>query len=280
MHKESNRIEFKATLNDKLEKEVVGFLNYSEGGKLYIGIEDNGNAVGITNIDEIQLKVMDRIKNNILPSTMGLFDVVAESIDGKDVLKIIISSGPEKPYYIRSKGMSETGCYIRIGSSTQPMPTSKIEELFSKRTRNTLHKIKSPRKALTFEQLKIYYNENGYNLNNKFATSLELLTEEDEFNYIAYLVADENNMSVKVAKYSGKDKVDLIESSEFGYCSIIKATKNVLNKLEVENVTKTKITSKERIDQRLVDEVALREAVINAIVHQLCKACHNLCYAK
>lgn len=74
--KESNRIEFKRELNDSLEKEIVGFLNYYEGGELYIGIEDDGSIVGIENSDDLQKRIVDRIKNNIYPSTMGLFDVV------------------------------------------------------------------------------------------------------------------------------------------------------------------------------------------------------------
>ena len=63
------------------------------------------------------------------------------------------------------------------------------------------------------------------------------------------------------------DKVDLIENEEYGYCSLIKATKNVLDKLKIENITLTKVTSTTRIEKNLVDPVALREAVINAIVH-------------
>nr|MDA3882180.1 hypothetical protein [Bacteroidales bacterium] len=79
--------------------------------------------------------------------------------------------------------------------------------------------------------------------------------------------ADENGTSIKVAKYSGINRVDLVESNEYGYCSLIKATKSVLDKLDLENRTATKITSKERIDTRLWDGIALREAVINAIIH-------------
>jgi predicted HTH transcriptional regulator len=147
------------------------------------------------------------------------------------------------------------------------MTTAKIDELYSKRTRNSLGKIASPKKELSFEQLKIFYEENGFVLNKKFAQSLELLTDDHRFNYVSYLVSDENGVSMKVAKYRGKDKIDLIENAEFGYCSVIKAAKNILNKLDIENITMTKITGKERIEKRLVDQVALREAVINAIVH-------------
>ena len=98
---ESNRVEFKRELNDSLEKEVVGFLNYSEGGEIYIGIADDGTVIGIENADDLQKRIVDRIKNNIFPSTMGLFDVITTDIDGQDIIKIIISSGPDKPYYIK-----------------------------------------------------------------------------------------------------------------------------------------------------------------------------------
>lgn len=74
-------------------------------------------------------------------------------------------------------------------------------------------------------------------------------------------------MSIKVARYSGIDKYDLIESEEFGNCCLVKAVKSVLTRLQVANVTRTKITPIERKESSLVDSVALREAVVNAIVH-------------
>ena len=123
------------------------------------------------------------------------------------------------------------------------------------------------RQDLTFEQLRIYYEEKRKPLNSQFKKSLELLTEEDTLNYVAYLLSDENGVSMKVAKYRGTNRVDLIENNEYGYCSLIKATKSVLDKIELENRTATQITSRERIDRRLWNPVAVREAVINSIVH-------------
>ncbi len=264
---ETNRIEYKQILTDDLEKEVVAFLNYKYGGIIYIGINRNGNIIGVENPDEIQLKIKDRLKNNILPSCMGLFDVIVEEEKGKKFIKIIVASGAEKPYYIAKKGMSEKGCFIRVGSSAEPMPIRMIEDLFAKRTRNSIGKIVSPRQDLTFIQLKIYYEEQGLILNENFARNLELLTEDGKYNYVAYLVSDENNISIKVAKYESLDRSELIENNEYGYCSIIKATNAVLDKIEIENKTLTKITSRKRLDIRLWDSVAIREGVINAIVH-------------
>ncbi len=267
MLQESNRIEFKVTLNDKLEKEIVAFLNNREGGVLYIGINDDGYPVVNPDIDSMQLKIADRIKDNILPSTLGLFDIITENIENIPVIKIIVSSGLEKPYYIKNKGMSPSGCYMRLGTSTQPMSTALIDELYTKRIHTTLRNIPAPRQDLTFAQLKIYYQERGLELNKKFANSLELLTPEGKYNYIAYLLADENGVSIKVAKYAGTDKVDLIENEEYGYCSLIKSTHHVLEKMKIENITKTRVTSSKRLEKNLIEAVPLREALINAIVH-------------
>ena len=104
-------------------------------------------------------------------------------------------------------------------------------------------------------------------LNDNFKRTLELLTEDGKYNYVAYLLADENGNSIKVAKYSSLDRCDLVENNEYGYCSLIKATKSVLSKLDIENKVAATITPMERIETPLWNKVALREAVINAIVH-------------
>ena len=87
---------------------------------------------------------------------------------------------------------------------------------------------------------------------------------------MAYLLADENSNSIKVAKYSSFDRCDLVENNEYGYCSLIKAAKSVLSKLDIENKVSAIITPMECIEPPLWKKVALREAVINAIVHNDC----------
>jgi len=264
---ETNRIEFKRELSEGLEKEVVAFLNYREGGIIYIGIDKEGKIVGVQDADGDQLKIKDRLKNNIRPSALGLFDIVSEERDGKEILKIIVASGSEKPYHLKKYGMSEKGCFIRLGSAAEPMSQKLIEELFASRTRNSIGKIKAHRQDLNFEQLHIYYQEKQKPLNKQFRKNLELTTTDGDLNYAAYLLADENNLSVKVAKYKGDTRVDLIESNEYGYCSLVKATKSVLDKISLENRTITQITQKERKEHRLWNAIALREAIINAFVH-------------
>ncbi|MEN9354281.1 MAG: hypothetical protein RL318_1606, partial [Fibrobacterota bacterium] len=265
---ETKHVEYKRELTDGLEKEIVAFLNTTEGGHLWIGIDAGKDLVmGVADPDQIQLQLKDRIRHNISPSVMGLFDVLTESVEGKTVIKVTVAGGPEKPYHLRKWGMSEKGCYLRIGSAAEPMPVRMIEDLFSRRSRNSLGLLRSPRPDLGFEQLRIFYQESGFKLNDRFAANLELLGPDGTFNYAAYLLSDTNGLSIKVARYRGTSRLDLIESHEFGYCSLVKATKQVLDRLEVANRTFTRITSRERLERRLLDPTAVREAVINAVVH-------------
>ncbi|WP_452219289.1 RNA-binding domain-containing protein [Lacinutrix undariae] len=266
---ETNRIEYKRELSKKvdLEKEVIAFLNSSEGGEIYIGINAHGVVYGVPNLDAEMLKIKDIIKNNIQPSCLGLFDIIAIEKEGDNLIKIIVSSGTEKPYYKRKKGMTPEGSFIRIGTAAEPMTQKMVDELYAKRTRNSIGKIASPQQDLDFEQLRIYYQEKSKPLNKQFAKNLELETVDHSFNYAAYLLADKNNLSIKVAKYLGKDRVTLSETNEYGYNSLIKACKNVLDKINIENSTSSLITAKERKDQRLWNPIALREAIINAFVH-------------
>lgn len=142
---ETNRIEYKREFNTDvdIEKEVIAFLNYHEGGLIYIGIDKQGKVLGVSDIDGDMLKIKDRIKNNISPSAMGLFDIVAETKEGKELIKIIVAGGTEKPYFKKKFGMTEKGCFIRTGTAAEPMPQAMIDKLFASRTRNSLGKIYS-----------------------------------------------------------------------------------------------------------------------------------------
>lgn len=180
---ESQIIEYKQEVSESFEIAVVAFLNSKTGGHLYIGIADDGSVLGVKNPDLVQRQVADKILNNIKPATLGLFDIISEEWKEKSVIHVIVSSGPEKPYYLKKFGMTSDGCFIRVGSSKHSMTDKMIMEQFSSRAKLSLGKIPSPRQDLSFAQLKIYYEELGKPLNSQFAKTLELLTPDGRYNY-------------------------------------------------------------------------------------------------
>lgn len=265
---ENSRVEFKTKLVDDLEENIIGFLNSKYGGNIYIGVADNGKIIGLNgNIDLLQRKIKDRIISNIEPSVLGLFDIEVLETDNKKYLNIIVARGLEKPYHLKGMGMTPDSCFIRIGSSNERMDEHLINKLFRERTKNSLKNIVSPNQNLTFRDLKIYYTEKGFDVGENFEKQLDFYTADGKYNYVAYLLADENRVSIKVAKYAGTDVDELIENYEFGYCSLVKATHRVLEKFITENKIFAKITYPERKEQPMYDYKAVREVIINAIVH-------------
>lgn len=264
---EDERTEFKAILNDKLEKEVVSFLN-TDGGNIYIGVKDNGEIIGINDdLDKIQLDIKNRIRSNIEPMTLGLFDIKVKSYDDKKYIHLTIAGGNARPYYIKKFGMTPKGCFKRIGSAAEPIDEKQIEKLYASRVRNSLLNMKSPRNDLKFSQLKIYYEEMGFTINDNFLELLDLVDKDGNYNYLAYLLADNNRIPICVGTFKGTDKMDLIEYEDYGNCSLVKACKMVIEKFKLINNTYANITYAERQETSKFDEKLVREAIINAFVH-------------
>ncbi|MDX9914372.1 MAG: putative DNA binding domain-containing protein [Sphaerochaeta sp.] len=265
---ENETIDFKRVITDDVEKEIVAFLN-TFGGVLYLGLDDEGSVVGLDQAKEQALAVTDRIKNTILPSPLGLFNVEVKKDSEKEYVKVTVAQGLEKPFYLKKYGRSPKGCYTRVGSQTAMMSEQMIEELYSRRVRDTLSNVPSPNQHLSFSQLRIYYQELGFDATSEFfLQNLGLYTEEGKFNYVAYLMADTNSIPITVARFRGTEKLDIVERNEYGYTCLIKAARQVLGKLEMVNTTVVRVTGEaQRREISLVEKRALREAVLNAIIH-------------
>ena len=66
MQYESERIEYKSQMIEDLYREVIAFAN-SNGGVIYIGIDDQGNLTGIDNVDETYTRITNGIRDAIAP---------------------------------------------------------------------------------------------------------------------------------------------------------------------------------------------------------------------
>ena len=123
-YEESDRVELKREMIKDLDKEIIAFLN-THGGTIYIGVEDNGNVVGIAQElkDEYDEKVSAILTNNIKPNSRNKVDF---SFNEDGVLAIHVKEGDSKPYYLTEKGPKPSGTYIRVGRSKRPATDDEI----------------------------------------------------------------------------------------------------------------------------------------------------------
>ncbi len=128
--------------------------------------------------------------------------------------------------------MCPLGAFVRVGSSLSSLTEKQIFDMYSKRTRTSLINIISSIKKLTFTQLKIYYEEIGYEINPNLYSQLNFKMENGEFNYLAYLLSDQNSLVINVGKFKGNDVYDLEELKSYSNQSLIKTTHEIVDYIE------------------------------------------------
>lgn len=126
---ESSTVELKKEIpkNDQIIKTIIGFCNLN-GGKLIIGVDNNGTIVGV---DEAKIQeVLEYLDMSIYQASAPpiIPQIYAQRIGQKSILVIEVSSGMNKPYYLKTAGL-EKGTYIRLGRSTMKANADMIEEL-------------------------------------------------------------------------------------------------------------------------------------------------------
>ena len=113
---ENENTEFKEQMSDEIYKEVIAFAN-TDGGTIYVGIDDQGNAVGLDNVDDTYTRLTNGIRDAILPDVTMFVRYVLQD---NQVIRIEVGEGSYKPYYLKSKGLKPNGVYVRQGASSAP----------------------------------------------------------------------------------------------------------------------------------------------------------------
>ena len=125
---ESRKLEFKESLPKpkKIVQTIVSFAN-GAGGELLIGIADkNREIVGVDDPFILEEQLTSIIHDSITPPISPFFIII--NISGKLLLSVQVLSGSNKPYYAKALGL-EKGVFVRVGSSNRMAESSVIKEL-------------------------------------------------------------------------------------------------------------------------------------------------------
>ena len=267
---ETEKTELKQKFTDTLTKEIVAFLN-TDGGTIYIGVNDNGSVCGIEKLDESLKKIADMIESQILPDSSSFVELGTKYIENKHIIEINVQKG-ESLYYIKKYGRSSQGCYVRVGSTCRSMTEEQINIVHNKYldSKVKITEIPSRINSPTFQYLKLLLVEKGFTINeNTFAENFYLLTKDGSYNKMAELLADKNETSIKVVRFKGKSKADGIAfRNEYGEKCLVVAMKQAFDYcVDVINETRTSFSKGIRNDKKLFDSNAFREVWFNACLH-------------
>ena len=263
---ENNCCELKSILTKDIKKEIIAFAN-TNGGKIYIGIDDNGNITGIDNIDNNLQSLTGMINEGIKPSLIEHTKIKTEKYDNKDVIIVDIQSGPNKPYYLADKGLKPSGVYLRHGSSSIQVSDEIIRKMIFEHASLRFEEMISKNQDLSFEYLEKKFKDNNLIFDKNKYKLLNILNDENKYTNLGLLLSDQCSYTIKCALFNGTNKIEFRDRKEFTG-SILKQVDDIFEYFELFNKISGKIIGLKRIDTKDYPEYSLREALLNAVIHR------------
>ncbi|MBK6265518.1 putative DNA binding domain-containing protein [Marivirga sp. S37H4] len=271
---ESHNIEYKSTWREEYLKWICGFAN-ANGGRLYIGIDDKGKTTGIDNHEKLLEDLPNKFRD-----ILGVYaEVNLQSEKGKYYLEIIVPRF-DVPISVRGK------YYVRTGSTLQELKGPALNEFILKRTGKTWDDI--PVELATLQDV----DEDAIKFFAKKALKSKRIvpdaTEEDTKTLLNNLHLFSNNGKLKNAALLlfGKDPQKYFTSAYFKIGrfgdsdadlkfqdvvegNLIEMVDKVMEILERKYLIRPiRYEGMQRVEELEYPEPALREAILNAIVHK------------
>lgn len=262
MQYESERIEYKSQMIDDIYKEVIAFAN-TDGGVIYLGIDDKGNLIGIDNVDETYTRLTNGIRDAIAPDVTMFVRYVLQ--DNK-VIQIEVAEGSYKPYYLKSKGMKPTGVYVRQGTSSVQASPEQIRQMIKESDGDTYEDARCLEQDLSFHSAEVAFDRYGVEFSVEKYRALGI-TQNDIYTNLALLLSDQCHHTTKIAVFKDEFCTEFRDSKEFSG-SVFKQFEDAVNYLALCNKTTSTIKGVVRTDKKDYPEEAIREALLNALVHR------------
>lgn len=263
---ENKNVELKMLINTDFKKEIVAFAN-TDGGKIYIGVDDDGCVVGVENIEKEMERISSMVRDSIKPDLIPFTDIEAMSVDGKDIICVNISRGGKRPYYIAEKGMKPNGVYLRHGIVSVPASDETIREMIKQSDGVSYDKVRSLNQNLTFKYAEEYFLDRGISFSYENKRTLGLIDSDGLYTNAALLLSDQCEHSVKCAVFEDDTKF-LFKTREEFTGSILKQLEEAYKYISMFNHVHSDFVDLKRIDTFDYPKYALREALLNAIVHR------------
>lgn len=263
---ESEVVELKAEVVGDICKEVIAFAN-TKGGTLYIGVSNDGNVLGVKNADQVILQLNNMIRDSIKPDVTMFVGYENQHVGDKDIIAVTIQKGTDRPYYLGSKGLKPSGVYVRNGTSSDPATDTAIRRMIKETDGDSFESMRSLEQNLSFEAAEKQFEKQNIPFDAAKMQTLGMISADGIYSNVALLLSDQCPSTIKAATFSGEDKGTFQDRREFDG-SLFQQMEELYSYLDMRNQTKATFDGLYRIDTRDYPEDALREALLNSLVHR------------
>ena len=267
MHfQESETVELKSVVVDDIKKEIIAFAN-CEGGKLYIGVQDDGTVVGLDDPDGAALQISNMVRDAVKPDLTMFLHYETLNEDGKQIIAIDVQRGTERPYYLARKGLRPEGVFVRQGYSSVPASNTAIRRMIKETDGDHFEEMRSLEQNLTFEAAKKEFSERNIRFGEAQMKTLGLMTHDGIYTNLGLLLSDQCVHTIKAAAFEGTTQNEFKDRREFSG-SLFRQMNEVYDYIDFRNQTHSTFQKLRRIDRRDYPETAVREALLNSLVHR------------
>ena len=217
--------------------------------------------------DATALQISNMVRDAIKPDiTMFLHYETLEE-NGKKIVAVDIQRGTDRPYYIAKKGMRPEGVYVRQGYSAVPATDAAIRQMIKETDGDRFEAMRSMNQELTFETTEKEFQLRKVEFGMQQMRTLKLIDQDGLYSNLAMLLSDQCVHTIKVAVFQGKDQTVFKDRREFAG-ALMKQMNDVYDYIDFHNQTHATIEKLLRIDVRDYPEIAVREALLNLLVHR------------
>ena len=270
--KEDSYVEFKelsrmdGSLPRSTAKEICAFAN-TDGGDIYFGINDDGIPVGVSDTDDVMKRLSNLINDEILPSLFSESKIEVVEMEGKDIVKLSVSSGREKPYYLKRYGLTPNGTYIRVGSTCHNLSESGIREMIAYSGGLSWESQRCLYQNLTFNAFREAFIERGKEFNEWTLKNFGLVGSDGLYNNCAWIVSDQCDRSMQIKVYADRELYECSRVQEYTG-SVIAQVKKALEYLHLINWESFEYDGDKSSKVHEYPPEALREALLNSVIHR------------
>ena len=264
--KEREKVGLKEVVVSDLKKEIIAFANHL-GGKLYIGVKDDGTIIGLDNPDSVSLQISNMIRDTIKPDLTMFIHYETLEYEGKFVLCVDIEQGSERPYYVAKKGLRPEGVYVRQGYSSVPASDTAIRKMIKETDGDHFEDMRSLEQDLTFIETEKEFKLRDIDFGMKQMQTSKIINQDNLYTNLGLLLSEQCIHTIKVAVFQGTDQSIFKDRREFSG-SLIQQLHEVYDYMDRYNQTRATFQELLRIDTQDYPKVAIREALLNILIHR------------
>lgn len=263
---ETEIVELKSIVMDDIKKEIIAFAN-CDGGTVYVGVADDGKVLGVENADECALQISNMVRDAVKPDVTMFIHYETLECDGKAVVAVNIQRGTNRPYYLAKKGLRPEGVYVRQGYSSVPATDTAIRQMIKETDGDSFENMRSINQALTFEATKKEFEKRNVVFGQPQMQTLKIVSADGIYTNLGLLLSEQCLHTIKAAVFEGINQNVFKDRREFSG-SLMQQLNDVYDYIDFHNQTHATFRKLLRIDTRDYPEVAVREALLNTLVHR------------